>query len=397
MTSISTVTVGLNAQPIAPAPVAGTAAAAVLVINLDTQNTVRVGSSPDQLNLQLGPLASITLTAPVWAAAVTAPLRVGIAPGGSSYSPGSMAISGPVTAEISGPVTAEISGTADVSVTNATLDIVGQGGFMLPGQVSNIYTGSDLTVDAASIQYTNLIDVSDYSSLDIFVDTSAGDTADGAAYCLNLELYFKDNSGDYIISQSSMGVPLGTIYQFTLPVVGPMLAIGFSNIGTTGIITIPVVTVYGSFRRVSKPRWNTYAIPQLANDSSITWEAASSPAGLTSGWICAGNFAPPSGELYGFLCAPAAGRITGYFQTNDSGSGGFSADPVVIDLTRQLRGDITHGTGNNGVLINAPGAPGSPPTLADLNFPMCVPAVILQSSDGTARFECTLIGDNGLM
>jgi len=102
MASITTITVGLDAQPLAPAPVVGAAATVITVINLDTVNVVNLGSSSSQLGLALGPLASITLAAPVWAGAATGQLQVGIIPGGSNYSPGALTITGPVTATITG-------------------------------------------------------------------------------------------------------------------------------------------------------------------------------------------------------------------------------------------------------------------------------------------------------
>ena len=67
MASIATTMVGPNAQPIAPAPLAGQTADQVTVVNLDTENTAQLGSSATFLPYPLGPLASVTLTAPVWA------------------------------------------------------------------------------------------------------------------------------------------------------------------------------------------------------------------------------------------------------------------------------------------------------------------------------------------
>lgn len=121
MASLTTARVGLNVQTLAPAAVAGAEADQVLIINLDLDNTVNLGSSSTNLIFPLGPGASTTLTAPVYASAATVPLLVGIAPGGSSYSPGSLTITGPVTATISGPVDANVSGTVEVSAGNVTI------------------------------------------------------------------------------------------------------------------------------------------------------------------------------------------------------------------------------------------------------------------------------------
>ena len=92
MALITTVTVGLNARPLVPAPVAGAPAVVVTVVNLDTALTVNVGSSATQLAFPLGPGASLTLNAPVWAGAATDPLKVGVIPGSASDSLGTPVI-----------------------------------------------------------------------------------------------------------------------------------------------------------------------------------------------------------------------------------------------------------------------------------------------------------------
>src|ERR1700678_783771 len=121
MASITTITVGLNAQPLAPPPVQGATASVITVINLDTANTVNLGSQASQLALALGPLASVTLTAPVWAGAATEQLQVGVIPGGGNYSPGSLTITGPVTATIDGPVDANVTGSVDITAGDVTI------------------------------------------------------------------------------------------------------------------------------------------------------------------------------------------------------------------------------------------------------------------------------------
>lgn len=85
MASLTTAVVGLNVQCLAPGPVGSATADQVLIINLDAQNTVNLGSSTTNLAFPLAPQSSIALSAPVFAAAATMPLVVGIAPGGSSF------------------------------------------------------------------------------------------------------------------------------------------------------------------------------------------------------------------------------------------------------------------------------------------------------------------------
>lgn len=147
----------INTRTVGPAVIqlwpGQTGAADTQVINLDLTSTVYLGSSvsisTDGGNaFPLGPLASAAFSGeqPLYAVA-TAQLRVAMLPGGSNYSPGSLTITGPVTAEITGPV--EIDGTVDVA---GTVSIGGTPTVELAsGTTVDISGTATVTVDNASI------------------------------------------------------------------------------------------------------------------------------------------------------------------------------------------------------------------------------------------------------
>lgn len=132
VSAITTKTVGVNVGQLWPGQ---NGAEDVQVINLDDTNTAYLGSSTSidagQPNaFPLGPLASAVFPgdAPLYGVA-SVPVTVGLVPGGSNYSPGSLTISGPVTADITGPVDigtmpdVTIGSVADVNLTSQSVNI----------------------------------------------------------------------------------------------------------------------------------------------------------------------------------------------------------------------------------------------------------------------------------
>lgn len=398
----------------------------VQLINLDTETTVTVGYEatifPGGTGIPLGPLASQSFdgSQPLYAVA-SQPVTVAVVPGGSSYSPGSLTITGPVTADISGPVevegsidignvptvelasgsTVDISGTADVNVQNATLDIVGSGGFVLPGQVSTLgqYT---FNIPAGSSESTiglnggNTYDITPYQSIDFSV-TITGQTANsavGAAYCVIVEIIFTDSTNTIVVGQQTFGLPVANgnpVWKFSVPCLGPRMFAQLQNIGTTATIDINALLIYGSYRNISKFQWNDDNIPVMNSDANVQWISANSPAGVISRWVSSGQYQPVGTSLpTAVLLPPTFGPVNGYFQVNNTA---FTNDPVVIDLATQIRGSIVAGTGNPGTLMNIPASipTPNPPTLFTQNFPVCVPAIILKSSSTSSTLQFTAV------
>jgi hypothetical protein len=399
------------------------AAGSFQVVNLDTVKTVTLGNVPtigtNQGGIPLGPLASQVFdgTLPVYAVCPAGTVPLAIIPGGSGYSPGSLNISGAVTANISGPVTVDgsvgitgtptvdlasgttvdIAGTANVQVQNATLTTVGNGGYMLPGQVTTLFQSTTASVAAGATlkePASGIYSISSYQSVDFAVSSNAGSTATGAAYCMLFTVAFTDPSNTYVTSQETFGLPAGGIYEFSVPCTGPGMFVQISNQGSTGTITLPLLSIIGSFRSISGFQWNNFNVFQPASDSTITWIGANNPAGNISKWISSGSYFPSAANvLTGVLFPPAAGLVTGYYQVNDTANTGFANNAAILDIALMLRGGIAAGAGNNGTLINIPKAIQSPnnPTLFNSNFPVCIPALLIKSTNTTANLQFTAV------
>lgn len=276
MASLTTARVGLNQQTIVPGPVGGADADQALIINLDLENTVNLGSSSTNLSFPLGPLASATLTAPVYAAAATEPLEVGIAPGGSSYSPGSLTITGPVTAEITGTVT--VAGTVDIAAgdvtfTNDQIDVTGIGGYILPGPYAVLISDSathTIPVSggaAGAGQYATAIqDVRNYQSFNLAIEASCPSQS-GAAAPLVMAVtlsWFADAAGDFLVESDTYWMWLANSSSFASnyplrgggPAKGAYVVIGVANLGTGATIDVSQITLIGNGRAISQARFN---------------------------------------------------------------------------------------------------------------------------------------------
>jgi hypothetical protein len=401
MTSITVVTVGANAQPLAPAPVAGAQAQAFTIINLDTANTVVLGSLPSQLTFPLGPLASVTLTAPVWAAAATEALQVGIVPGGSAFSPGSLTINGPVTAEITGPVEVEgtvaISGTVDASVTgtveitgtpsveiagtpsveisgtttvdlasgseieinNSSIDVIGAGGYIMPGLTSTIYTNaSAITITEGTTEtVVSEASVESYSSLDISLNSgvTVSTSSTGTAAVMPVGVTFYDSNG-YYIAGNVYNVPLGWgganggTAQFSIPCRGALVTVELFNIGTAGTITVSAsdLNVSGSYRSLDNVQY-TCANPNTGTFNDIVYSAGSDNSdSVATQWV-AQITAPAmtTGDVNAYTLTGYSGEVKGWFRSN-----GAALQVLIVDIgcAATIGGISNAGNGNSGVI-----------------------------------------------
>jgi hypothetical protein len=368
MASLTTALVGPNVQTLAPAAIAGAEAGQVLIINLDLENTVNLGSSQTNLAFPLGPLASAVLTAPVYAAAATQALLVGIAPGGVSYSPGSLTITGPVTAEITGPVTVEgsvaisgtptvdlaagttvdISGTTDVNVQNANIDVIGAGGFITPGQLANInHNGASFTVGANSITTVagSPYDVSNYSSV-VFAlgQCSNSSTAAGAAICSVWTLEWEDSTGT-ITATDTLSCWLGQTAVWEVPVRGSKVNLYVQNFGSTGVITIAAGSCIldGSYRVIPAIRAVNSAL-SLGGTSAITGCTVAvppQPVYTINAWLASLSASWSAGAVVVLPLPLWVGQVSGLYQVLTSA---LAHAGTIVDLSVAVQGGVVAGT-----------------------------------------------------
>ena len=406
--------VGPNAQTLAPGPAVGADAGQVLIINLDLENTVNLGSSSTNLIFPLGPLASATLTAPVYAAAATTPLLVGIAPGGSSYSPGSLTITGPVTAEITGPVTvegtvdigstvtAEITGTVDADVTgtvsissgtvdatvtgtvditsgtvtftNATIDVAGIGGYILPGPTTVLINDSSthtIPVSAgaggAGDYITPLQDVQNYQSFNLAVTAhcSSQATAGGPLVMPVTVTWYADSAGSFVVESDTYWMWLvsnsaaSPNYQLRGggPAKGAYMTVGLFNLSATATIAVTQITLIGAGRAISQARFNQpapyidissgVALLSTANEAEI--QLTGYPDG-SDGILCneSANTNIVAGDAYWLPMPLYTGPVWCRFSTSVA----LANDFVLATAAPLLNGDLAPGASSQGVIWN---------------------------------------------
>lgn len=390
-------------------------AGAFALVNLDTAVTLWIGNtanvSPSN-GVPVPPLGSVQLdgSQPVYGTAASQ-VNVALIPGGTGYTPGELAISGPVTADISGPVTlasgtsvgitgapavtlsgspsVNITGTPNINVTNAALTTVGAGGYILPGQIQGIASVSGTIPPlGGQLGVLPVTSVTPYASLDIAVNNGTAPVSAGSPYGVTCLITFTDSSGNDIIGHYSVFTIPGW-NSFSVPCLGPYAQIYLMNGGTTGSGVWPVTGAYvwGSYRNITGPRWNSiYGPNSPVSDSNITWTGTST--GGSPGWLNSGGYSPGTG-LHGVLMGPVnSGQVEGYFQVTGAA---FSNNPVVIDMALQIRGSITAGTGNLGVVQSIPSALGGTPTSFTQIFPMSYFALILNAPSSSSNLQYTAV------
>lgn len=412
MASITTAAVGLNAQPLAPGPVVGAEADMVTVINLDTENTVNLGSAANHLPFPLGPLASQTLTAPVWAAAAE-PLVVGIVPGGGAYSPGSLTINGPVTAEITGPVevegsisitgtptvelaagtTVDVSGIADVNIQNANIDVVGAGGYIAPGQINSVFANAGpVTAAAGGSANLGTFDVSTYLSVIASLGpVSNSSSSAGAAVCAVYQFSWLDINSTLIATDVYSCVVGGEVV-YEIPVRGYSLQISMFNLGAGGTLTAAAskLVIDGSYRSVPNTRVvSTVAgAPTLAGCVVVPQQL---PVFGVAAWIAsiAYTWAGANASVV-FLLPQWVGEVTGFYQVITTA---LARNATVVDLTYAVQGQVTSGsTYQFGIVQNIPGSIDANPVPVNFNLPPTQCAVIVDTPAAVGEFFMSLIG-----
>jgi hypothetical protein len=368
MSSIATTTVGKNAQPLAAGPVVGADAAVVTIINLDTANTVNLGSAATSMPLQLGPLASLTLTAPVWAGAVTVPLEVGIIPGGASYSPGSLTITGPVTATISGPVDATVSGAVDITAGN--VDVTGVGGVFPPGGYASVISDTSTHVIAVDSSYTTPVeDVTNYLAygLQVQVYCPSQGSSQAALTCPVTLSFYADSGGTILLHQEIwwMWVVNSAANAALVPLtgIGPLQA-GYMSVtvgNPSGTVTLDLIAVhlYGTGRTVPVSQFRQQSpagkitggimiLPLVETVTPITGSDL-----ILCNEVDNGSTAPSN--VYWLPLPLYSGTFSARYQTNVA----LTNDFVLAGAQSLLNGDITPGAAANGCLWNPGNTPGT--------------------------------------
>jgi hypothetical protein len=398
----------------------GPAVGSVTVINLSTADTIYVATTPTvhDTDIPIGPLASMTFDGTQWwyGSAIDQPLmEVAILPGASGYSAGSLTISGPVTAEISGPVTVEgsvdigntptvdlaagatvdISGTADVNVQNATIDVIGSGGYILPGQLALLKENSG-TFSAAHGSSTLLTTqtVSSYSSILFAADDAANSsTSSGAAVCAIWQFDWTDASGN-VIGSDTISCLLGCEFTVQIPVKGSQVSVYLVNPGTTGTVSYSGSSVFlwGDYRTVPDTTIISYSVSSLPTVTSWSLIQPSDPVLSIAQWLASLQIAAADLSANTSYLVPLPlwlGPVSGWYA---QGAENLAHDITIVDLTYATQGNIAGGIGYAyGFLVNLSGESGASGSIA-YNAPPTQQAILFETGSTTASLTFTLTG-----
>jgi hypothetical protein len=389
MATLTTVLVGLgpNANLIFGAQ--GSNAGLIQVINLDTENTVYVGNASNIMIGQSGvfpltPGSSMSFSGSIALYAVTAhgvTVEVGIVPGGGNYSSGTVNIDGPVTIEASGPI-----------------DVIGEGGYISPGQIANIYTlpGSGVQAVAGATTALGTWNVSTYSSI-IFgqSQTANNSVAAGAAVCSVWQLTWMDSLGNVVASDVVSSIING-IGVWEIPVRGSQLTVSLYNPGTVGTVNnlnVGAVYVDGSYRVIPNIRAynNISAIGFASVINGCTIVSQPFPQGGVNSWVAnIQESFPAAAVTYAALLGLWAGEVTGSLWITPTN---LAAVPTIVDLTYAVQGGVIAGNGYAyGLIFEASSASGANPSQITLNLPPTQCAVIFETPAVAGHFIMSLIG-----
>lgn len=317
----------------------GSAATPLQVVNLDNTNTLYLSTQSNPVPNQPGtfpvaPLSSLSFDGSVGIYGITSGPNViaGIVPGGQGYSPGALAISGPVTATISGPVTvngnvgitgtpsvnvantpsvnisgtpnvniantpavtvssgsvavSSVSGTIDVSgssvdITTGNVNATGVGGFILPGNVASLYsnTSNQNIGGGSNLTLLNLQDVTNYNSFDMSFavgDPSQALVNHAHAYQLSLTWYDDLVTGIPVYQETWwpwVSDTLGTApVRGTGPMHGKYMTVIISNPvagGAATQITLSNAVIFGSGRVTTQSDFRQQATPKIDQSAHI--------------------------------------------------------------------------------------------------------------------------------
>jgi hypothetical protein len=352
MPTLTTVNVTAKSPPTLIIGAQGGTVASIQIVNLDTVNTVYIGNTSNLIIGQpgvfpLGPLASTSFdgTQPVYGKTLGPTISVGLIPGGSNYSPGSLAIAGNVNATVSGNVniantpTVNLSGGTTIDVAG-NVDVIGAGGYISPGQLGTLFSASGNTVAAGITSSISggAVNVSTYASIVLSnLSVSNNSVAAGAAVCAIFNLIWSDISNN-VIATDVVSVIAGSVVIWEIPIKGAQLNVQLQNCGTVGTLTISTVLCEGSYRVIPNTRTanNNNAVGTAPVVTGCTLINQAKPDGFVNSWVCSVTEAFPAVvATFVTIMSPWAGEAAGWFWITPTT---LSAPWTIVDLTYMVQG-----------------------------------------------------------
>jgi hypothetical protein len=394
----------------------------IQVINFDPNNTITFANASNvqagQLGgaIALGPFASMAFDGTVALYGITPAgqtAEVAIVPGGGNYSPGSLTISGPVTASISGPVTVSsittpvdigtVSGSIDIAAVagsvnvNGAVNATGVGGFINPGQIGNLFNSPVEAIAAGTtVNISSSINVANYTSIVLAtLNLTNSSVAAGAAVCAIFHITWFDSIGDETcVDTVSTLLGANVSPTWEIPVRGSTCTVSVQNVGTVGTISISAgnVIVDGSYRAIPNVRVTQGFIgAPLPTLTGCTTLLQANPVFQVATWIAAiqESWAAAVANMV-FPLPQWAGEVTGFYQIITTA---LAKNATIVDLTYALQGQVLSG-GNYafGVIQNIPGSIDANPVPITFNLPPTQCAVIIDTPAAAGEFFLSLIG-----
>jgi len=359
----------------------GSTSSPITVINTDGTNTIWIGNQsnimPGVGAMPLLPGSAISFDGSVSVYAVAQPgimVIAAITPGGASYSPGTIVISGPVTATISGPIAvssiaapvsiASIAGSVAIASVAGNVDITPTSGYVPSGLQAAITSITAGTTIASGATATSPVEsVAAYNSFNLGIACSTANQATaGAAISAQVQLnWYADAAGTLLLQQETFwiwctGAGAALPALISGPMAGPYMTITVTNPGNQ-VMTVSSSNLFGNPQTIASVRayQNAPASSQLALPTSPHYVASGATSG-TDGILTSliDETAMVASTIYWLPCPLQIGPVDVSVQFNGAAGAGMTIMPTLCYLKGLTNGNVSVLAGNLGQIVWAP-------------------------------------------
>lgn len=322
-----------------------------------------------------------------------------IIPGGTSFSPGSVDITGPVTATISGPV----SITGPVTIGNS---------FILPGAIGTLQQDASAHAITPGTAFTYpIVNVQNYAAVNIDITLQSSNQATvGAALAAPVTLLWYDDAlaNNLVFAETVWGYVWngsglsGPQLRGVSPCHGQYLVIMVENPGTASNVSSEFLVVDGTYRTPVTSSWRQFPIASQLTCTGATVTSLDFPPSAIA--VALLGFHP---DLYlGGLHAVSLATGVKLFPmplysgpvviTYGIGANVLIAAPTIVNLALATSGNLVAGNSQPGLVwigANAANVTTSPYTV--LNFPRAPCALVLDPNASGSVVIYSAIGQQG--
>jgi hypothetical protein len=408
-------------QGSSPTPMTLVNQSATATVWVGTDTTIMAGSGPV---IALAPGDSASFDGSVTVYGITLPnttAPVAVIPGGSAFTPGSLFISGPVTATISGPVTVEgtvdigtITGSIDIASVTGTVNVDGVAGVFPPGAYASLISdasGHSLgSSGGRPVPYTTpIVDVQAYQSFSLIIQAyCASQATAGAPLVMPVQIFwYADSAGDYLLEVDTVWcwIPNSAAQAAINPLLGggpckgAYAALSFYTTALSATIDVALISMTGNGRSISTARFRQCA-PVANINSGITLLSSVNPTnGLASvepGYSVGGdgivanetdNVNVAASSTYWLPLPLFNGPVYVRFQTSTA----LANDFVLCTAAGLQNGQVQPGSASQGCIWNPASAMGTDYT-TDLYLGNCPLYLVIRSTVTAPTFSLQIQG-----